>query len=79
MPDIRFTLAEAAPLLNPPVTPEQLAAMVRALRLQPAGTRRTGKPGRPVRTFDWKQITLLHEALIPFLEADHGTSQVHPG
>jgi hypothetical protein len=67
VPDIRFTLAEAAPLLNPPVTEAQLAQVVRALRMLPAGTRRTGRPGRPERVFDWAQITRLHEALIPFL------------
>jgi hypothetical protein len=72
MTDIRFTLAEAAPLLNPPVTPEQLAAMVRALRLHPSGTRRTGRPGRPEQTWDWATITRLHECILPFLEDHHG-------
>lgn len=63
-----FTLAEAATILDPPLTEQQLRLMVRALGWQPCGARRTGKSGHPVAVFDAARIMRLHAALIPFME-----------
>src|SRR5258708_23871266 len=45
---VALTLDEAAQVLQPPVTARQLRAVVHALGMQPAGTRRNGRRGPPV-------------------------------
>lgn len=64
---MEFTLREAAQVLDPPVTEWQLRQLVTALRVQPAGRRRTGHAGRPVSTYDYAELAKLHEVLVPFL------------
>jgi hypothetical protein len=69
---VTLTLAEAAMVLDPPVTEQQLRAIVRALGWQAAGVRHGGHPGRPGRqqaTFDAADVLRLHAALVPFLRS----------
>src|SRR5437899_2877273 len=67
--DLAFTLAEAATILDPPMTPEQLRAIVTALGWQPCGKRHTGRGGRPADTWDAGRLMRLHAAVTPFLDA----------
>jgi hypothetical protein len=67
MAEIHFTIPEAVTMLNPPMPEAQLREIIRALRWQPAGLKYTGHVGRPTLTYEWTQITKLHEALLPWL------------
>lgn len=64
-----WTLDEAAQLLDPVMTVEQLRHLVQAARLQPVGTRRTGRRGRPVAVYDSAAILQAHAGIAPFLAA----------
>ena len=66
-PAATLTLAEAAAYLDPPVTREQLAALVGALPgLRPAGTRRRGR-GKPAVVYDAADLLELHAAVARWL------------
>lgn len=65
--DVALTIAEATAILNPPVTERQLRAIIRALHIPPAGTRRNGHIGHPQHTYDAGEILRLHAALTPWL------------
>lgn len=69
---VTLTLAEAAQVLDPPVSERQLRAIVAALRLQPCGQRRDGRPGRPAARYDATEILRLHAALAPWLASGSG-------
>lgn len=62
-----WTLDEAAQLLDPPMTVEQLRHLVQAARLRPVGTRRTGRRGRPAPTYDSAALLRAHAGLAPLL------------
>lgn len=62
-----WTLDEAAALLDPAMTVEQLRHLVQAAGLQPVGTRRTGRRGRPAPTYDSAVLLRAHAALAPLL------------
>ncbi len=62
-----WTLEDAARLLDPPMTVEELRHLVHAARLQPVAARRTGRRGRPAPAYDSAQIMRAHAALAPFL------------
>lgn len=64
---VALTLAEAATLLDPPMTEQQLRQIVTALRIPAAGKRDTGRAGRPAPTYDAAALMKLHCALVPFL------------
>jgi hypothetical protein len=64
---ITLTLAEASQVLDPPMTEQQLRAIVSALGWQPHGGRHTGKAGRPMATYDATRLMQLHAALAPFI------------
>jgi hypothetical protein len=69
---VTLTLAEAAQVLDPPMTEQQLRLMVRVLGWQPCGERANGHPGRSGRqkaTYDAAEILRLHAALVPFLRS----------
>lgn len=68
---VTLTLAEAAMVLNPPVTEAQLRAMVAALGWQPHGMRRTGRAGRPLPEYNATRLLELHAAMVPFLTDNH--------
>jgi hypothetical protein len=64
---VALTLAEASQVLDPPMTEQQLRAIVTALGWKPAGNRHTGRRGRPWPVYEATEILQLHAALVPFL------------
>jgi hypothetical protein len=72
-----LTLAEAAAWLDPPVTQDQLAEIVHALRIRPAGKRPSGR-GRPARAYDAGELMLLHTAIRPWLLRPGWTPETFP-
>lgn len=68
--DVEFTLAEAATVLDPPLTEAQLRVIVRALGWQPDGWQHPGT-GRshPVACYSAARILALHGALMPYIGA----------
>lgn len=64
---VTLTLAEAATLLDPPVTEQQLRQIVTALGWKPSGWRRRETRGHPFPEYDAAEILKLHAALVPFL------------
>jgi hypothetical protein len=64
---VTLTLAEAATILDPPLTEAQLRELVHALRWKPAGHRHTGKDGRPPACYPADRLMALHAAVVPFL------------
>ena len=64
---VTLTLAEAAAVLDPTMTEQQLQAIVRALGWQPDGYRHTGRAGRPAARYDAALVWQLHAALAPFI------------
>lgn len=69
---VTLTLAEAAAMLDPPITTRQLRAIVAALGWQPCGHRRTGQAGRPAARYDAAELMRLHAALAPWLAGNAG-------
>jgi hypothetical protein len=66
---VAFTIAEAAAVLDPPMTEKQLRKIIFELGWRPAGWRYTGRSGHPISTWDMARIQRLHIALLPFLDA----------
>jgi hypothetical protein len=64
---ITLTLAEASQVLDPPMSEQQLRAIVTALGWLPHGVRHTGRAGRPTAAYDATRLLQLHAALAPFL------------
>jgi hypothetical protein len=56
-PGASLTLAEFAAWASPPITAPDLEAIVKALHIEPDGTRRTARQGRPAKT--WPAVTLM--------------------
>ena len=65
---VTLTLAEAAALLEPPLTEAQLREILHALRWKPDAHRHTGRSGRPVAAYSAAKLMRLHAALLPFTE-----------
>jgi hypothetical protein len=66
---VTLTLAEAATILDPPLTEAQLRELVHALRWKPQAVRRTGRPGHPVAVYPADDLMRLHAALVPFIHS----------
>lgn len=67
---VSLTLAEAATILDPPITEQQLRTIIRALRITPSGWRHPGSGrGHPIAAYPADQIFRLHAALSPWLTA----------
>jgi hypothetical protein len=64
---LAFTVEEACEVLDPAMQPGQLRAIIAALGIPPAGSRYTGRAGRPVATWDAAELMRLHAALMPWL------------
>lgn len=67
---VDWTLAEAASWLDPPITEDQLRAVVNALGIKPvtpAPARVVRSAGRPARRYAAVEIMSLHAALAPWL------------
>ena len=67
MQAVTLTLAEAAAILDPPLTEKQLRAIITQLGWPPDGHRRTGRIGHPWPTYDAAKLLQLHAALMPFM------------
>jgi hypothetical protein len=65
--DAALTLAEAAQVLEPPISERQLRQIITALGWQPTGSRRNGRPGHPHPTYPAARLMKLHAALAPFV------------
>lgn len=68
-----WTAEDAAAILDPPMTVEQVRALIKSAAIQPAGQRRTGRRGRPAPTYDSEVLLRAHAALAPFLAAAERT------
>lgn len=68
---VDLTLDEAAAWLDPPIGRDQLAAIVKALRIPAVGSRPPAGGGRsrPFRTYDAAELARLHAAIAPWLVA----------
>lgn len=64
---VTLTLSEAAAILDPPVSEQQLRQIITALRWKPAGWRHRSGRGHPWPEYDATRIIRLHAALLPFL------------
>lgn len=72
--DARWTLDEAAARLDPPMTTEQVRALIHSAGLQPVGRRWIGF-GRFRFVYDARQVREAHAAVAPLL----GTWEAGPG
>lgn len=59
-----WTLEEAAAILDPHITLDELRALTTAARIQPVGQRRTGRRGRPITVYDPAELMCAHAALV---------------
>ncbi|MBA9002025.1 hypothetical protein [Thermomonospora cellulosilytica] len=67
-----WTAEDAARLLDPPMTVDQVRALIKAAGIRPVGQRRTGRRGRPAETYDPAVLIRAHAALAPLLvETEH--------
>lgn len=73
-----LTLAEAAQVLEPAMSEQQLRAIVTALGWQPDSWRRSGKPGRPSPAYDSADLMGLHAALVPFNRVELPNNRAQP-
>lgn len=64
-----WTVEDAAALLDPPMSVEQVRALIKSAAIPPAGKRRTGRRGRPIPIYDSEILLRAHAALAPFLVA----------
>lgn len=78
METVALTLAEAAVILDPPMTAGQLRAIIAALGWKPAGNRHTGRRGRPWPVYDAARLMELHAALAPFLPDNRALMGARP-
>jgi hypothetical protein len=59
-----LTVEELADLLDPPMTPTQIRALISVIRLKPCGRRITGNRGRPVSEYDAGIVMAAHADMI---------------
>lgn len=60
----RWTIEDAVALLHPPLTAAEVREMIDLLHLQPCGSRRTGRRGRPAPTYDPTVLQHAHAAVM---------------
>lgn len=63
-PDDGWTVEEAAAILDPTVTLDELRALLTVARVEPIGQRRTGRRGRPSAVYDPAELMRAHAALV---------------
>ena len=68
MVDAGLTMRELADLLDPPVTVEQVRHLVRYIKLEPCGWRRSGRRGKPAALYDARTVMEAHAVLVPFTQ-----------
>jgi len=59
-----WTVEDAATLLDPPITADEVRALITAARIQPTGLRRTGRRGRAPFVYDPTDLMRGHAALV---------------
>jgi hypothetical protein len=59
-----WSIEDAAAILDPPITADELRALVAAARITPTGTRRTGRRGRPREVYDPSELMRAHAAIV---------------
>ena len=59
---MQITRREAATVLDPAMTEQQVAALIAIAGIEPLGTRSTGRKGRPAYLYDHDAITQAHAA-----------------
>lgn len=59
-----WTVEEAAVILDPPITPDELRGLLTAARLTPIGQRRTGRRGRPSTVYETSELMRIHAAIV---------------
>lgn len=62
-----WTAEDAAALLDPPMSVEEVRALIRLAHIPAVGQRRTGRRGRPAPAYDPALLLRAHAALAPFL------------
>lgn len=65
-----WTIQEAAELLDPPMTADEVRALIIAARIQPIGRRRRAPGsagGRPPHIYDPEMLLKAHAAIAPLL------------
>jgi hypothetical protein len=67
VPKVALTVDEAVLVLDPPITCDQLAALIAALGIRPVGRRHQPRKGRPRQTYDAAELMRLHAAVAPWL------------
>lgn len=74
MTDPLLTLAEAAAILDPPVSVTQLRLLTEALGIEPLAVRRSGTRGRPPSCYRASDLMRLHAAVIPLMACRQGVN-----
>lgn len=70
-----YTVAELAALLDPPMTIEQVRALITIARTPPVAKRRPGSQGgRPARTYRLADVLDAHQIIAPLLLEQAGDS-----
>jgi hypothetical protein len=64
---VTLTVEEAAAWLHPQITAAALGQIVKALQIEPYGTRRKLTAGRPAATYRAGELMRLHARLAPWL------------
>jgi hypothetical protein len=63
-----WTIEEAAAILDPPLNPGQVRALVALAGLTPIGKRRSGgRGGRPAAVYDVAALVDAHAVIVPLL------------
>lgn len=62
-----WTVDDAAQLLDPPMSSDQVKALITACALLPVGERRTGRRGRGERVYSAGDIRRAHAAIARFI------------
>jgi len=67
-----WTIEDAAALLDPPMTADEVRALIHAARIRPVGQRRTGRRGRPADTYNPADLMRAHAGIAPLLAEAEG-------
>ncbi|MGW5259671.1 hypothetical protein ACWEQG_01770 [Microbispora sp. NPDC004025] len=59
-----WTIDDAAQLLHPEMSTEEIRAMIELFSIPPYGSRRTGRRGRPLATYDPTVLQHAHAVVL---------------
>ena len=63
-----LTLDELTDLLDPPMTVEEVKALITFIRLRPCGRRINGRRGRPVLEYDAAIVMAAHADMVKHVQ-----------